>query len=173
MTHNFNYMTMQELRNARVNIGMTQSFAAGMLACSPWQLCSYETEQLTPPELLHIRYNILIDRASNGVLPYPKSKSHINAVRACMERRKRKSTPKKDVEKIHAVRLALNIKQGDLARAIEISASSLSNYENFTNYGLPAMPLSIYKKIVSVLREEKLKRIFGRNYRAKSQEVLS
>ena len=153
--------SMQELRELRVSLGITQEYAANILNISKDTLARAENGKNLILLSTQRKYDEFLSDCSNGKCLYPKT-------RGCRLYSKRRvfSTNRihtDDTKKLFDAFRLLNLRSCDVTEVLNVNKNTFRNWEK----GRQSMPKEIYDKLKAYIKAEKLRRIFGKT----NQEV--
>ena len=154
-------LTMADLRKKRIELNMSSRTAAQYLGIDFSTLCKYERENSAPQHFFEC-YRDYIEGCSNGKIYFQQSanKSLVGAVNYKRQKNVR-LVSLKQISQLRVIRCSLRIKQIIACKVLNKSHQALS----FKETGRYPMLQTEYDALMKFYRQEKLKRIFGANYR--------
>lgn len=151
---------IKDLQNIRKSLHITLQEAANYLGVSKALIGHYETGRRAVTDDFMDRYYTYLQGCKEGRISYTQSIYKLGPGRKKWYRPDF-IVDSKDVQTLCRIRQLLGISQKDASRVVQISQQNLSKKE----YGIRPMLKSEYEALMKYYRAEKLKRIFGKNYK--------
>lgn len=164
-----NFLSPQDIRAIRLGLGMTQEHLASVVGLrreklSAWELGKLRERDPYPPttqqcEAITAYLKLCLE---NEVL-YPKAQKNEKTILGSMNRNTRKIVSKEKANETRKLRLSLGLSFKQVKELTGFSPTMLHDNET----GRHNMSQETYDALMKAYRSEKLKRIFGKNYKDK------
>ena len=159
-------MSIDELRELRIQLKISQTEISKILNCNPCTISYYESHTYGISDEKAQKYqNYLTDVIDGKIKPQHDWRVGKTGGIPSWLKRGSESVTIKEAKISRLVRRNLGISQCEVAPLAQISVSSLKNKE----LGQQKMFKTEYEALMSFYKQEKLKRIFGKNYKEKAQ----
>ncbi|MBR2207916.1 MAG: helix-turn-helix domain-containing protein [Synergistaceae bacterium] len=153
-------MSIEELRDLRIELGISQREVGKALHYSDSRIAVFELKRDKIPENVLLAYEDFITDCIDERRKYTKSKT--KRIPRISENEK---CSKKQVIEIRGIRERLRISQRKVAPILGLSQPGFMYKERGENF----MRISEYEALKKFYKQEKLKQIFGKNYKEKKQ----